>query len=307
MEHFVNWIVFGALVFGLFAFDLGILHRKNKVVGAKESILLFSFYFAMGLLFGAYVYHDWGYVKAAEYLTGYIVELSLSLDNIFIISIIFSFLSIPSKYQHRVLFWGIIGVILMRAIFIGFGSYIVSRFEIALYVFAIFLILTGFKMLFMKEHNTDMKDNLILKFIRKYFPVTEKIEGEKFYIKKAGKVLFTPLFVALVLVESIDLIFALDSIPAIFSITTDPFIVYTSNIFAIIGLRSLYFALAAIIRKFAYLKQSLALVLIFIGSKIYIKDFLGLEKFPSSISLSITIGLILGGIFYSIYQDRRRR
>lgn len=304
MEHFVNWIAFGALIIGLFVLDLGVLHRRNKVVKAKESILLFSFYFSIGLLFGAYVYHDLGYVKAAEYLTGYIVELSLSLDNIFIISVIFSFLSIPPKYQHRVLFWGIIGVIVMRAIFIGFGSYIVSRFEIALYLFAIFLVFTGVKMLFMQEKKTDMKDNLIIKFVKKYFPVTDKIEGEKFYIRKGGNVLFTPLFVALIVVESVDLIFALDSIPAIFSITTDPFIVYTSNIFAIIGLRSLYFALAAIIRKFAYLKQSLALVLIFIGSKIYIKDLLGLEKFPASVSLSVTISLILGGVFYSIYKGR---
>lgn len=306
MDNLFNWIAFGSLIFGLFVFDLGILHKKNRVVKGRESILLFGFYLSMGLLFGAYVYHDRGYLKAAEYLTGYIVELSLSLDNIFLISVIFQTLSIPPKYQHRVLFWGIIGVIVMRAIFIGLGSYIVSRFEFVLYLFAIFLVLTGIKMLFMKEEKTDMKDNMILKFVRKYFPVTDKIEGEKFIIVKSGKRFFTPLFVALVVIESVDLVFALDSIPAIFSITTDPFIVYTSNIFAILGLRSLYFALAAIIRQFAYLKQSLALVLIFIGSKIYIKDFLGLEKFPANVSLTVTIGLILGGILYSIYAARSR-
>jgi tellurite resistance protein TerC len=198
----------------------------------------------------------------------------------------------------------------MRAVLIGVGSVIVTRFEWILYIFALFLIAMGLKMLLIKTSNTNIKDNVILKFIRKYLPITDEIHDEKFYILKKNdqgikKIYYTPLFVALILIESVDLIFAIDSIPAIFSITTDPYIVYTSNIFAILGLRSLYFALASILKIFTYLKHSLALVLIFIGSKIYIKDLLGLEKFPASISLSITLGLIAGGIILSLYSKNK--
>lgn len=299
-NELLRWVGFGILIFSLFYLDLGILHRKNKVMGSKESILMYLFYVSISLLFGLWVWHDRGSAKAAEYITGYLVEMSLSLDNIFIISIIFKFLSIPPKYQHRVLFWGIIGVIVLRAIMIAAGAMLVAKFSWILYIFALFLIFTGFKMLFMKEKEVDLKDNLILKYIRGHFPITEKLHGDKFYVMEKGKLLFTPLFVALAMIETVDLIFAVDSIPAIFSITTDIYIIYTSNIFAIMGLRTLYFALAAILKMFKYLKHALALVLIFIGSKIFIADFFGIEKFPATVSLSVTLGLLLGGIVVSL-------
>jgi len=307
MAHeILGWVGFGVLIFALFYLDLGILHKKSKVMGAKESVLMYIFYLCVGLSFGLWIWYDMGPSKAAEYVTGYLVEMSLSLDNIFIISIIFKFLSIPAKYQHRVLFWGIMGVIVMRGVLIGMGAMIVEEFAWILYIFALFLVFTGVKMLLIKGGEVDLKDNIILKYIRSHFPITEKIHGDKFYIKESGKWFFTPLFVALAMIEIIDLVFAVDSIPAIFSITTDTYIVYTSNIFAIMGLRTLYFALASILNTFRYLKQALALVLIFIGSKIYIADLLGLEKFPATISLSVTIGLLVGGILLSVLVKRRR-
>jgi tellurite resistance protein TerC len=305
MDHdLLSWVGFGALVLALFYLDLGILHKKNKIVTSKESIIMYLFYMAIGLLFGVWVWYDRGAVSAAEYVTGYLVEMSLSLDNIFIISIIFKFLSIPEKYQHRVLFWGIIGVIVMRAIVIGLGAILVTKAEWVLYIFALFLVFTGVKMLFMKDHNVDLKDNIVLKYIRGHFPITEKLYDDDFYVYEKGKIFFTPLFVALIMIETIDLVFALDSIPAIFSITTDTYVVYTSNIFAIMGLRSLYFALAEILKTFKYLKYSLALILIFIGSKIYIKYLLDIEKFPASVSLSITIGLLAAGVIASMVKKR---
>lgn len=301
-SEIIRWIGFGILVSSLFYLDLGILHRKNKVMGSKESILMYLFYVSISLLFGAWVWYDRGSSKAAEYITGYLVEMSLSLDNIFIISLIFKYLSIPPKYQHRVLFWGIIGVIVMRAIMIAAGAMLVAKFAWILYIFALFLIFTGFKMLFIEEKEVDLKDNMILKYIRGHFPITEKLHDDKFYIKEKGKLFFTPLFVALAMIETVDLIFAVDSIPAIFSITTDIYIIYTSNIFAIMGLRTLYFALASILKTFKYLKHALALVLIFIGSKIFIADFFEFEKFPASISLSVTLALLVGGILVSVVR-----
>lgn len=305
MTHeLLSWIGFGILIFALFYLDLGILHKKNKVMDSKESILMYLFYLCIGLSFGGWVWYDMGSEKAAEYVTGYLVEMSLSLDNIFIISIIFNFLSIPPKYQHRVLFWGIIGVIVMRAIVIAGGAILVSEFSWILYIFALFLIFTGFKMLFMQEKEVHLEDNVVLKYIRSHFPITDKLHGDKFYIREKSKLLFTPLFVALAMIEIIDLVFALDSIPAIFSITTDTYIVYTSNIFAIMGLRTLYFALAAILRTFEFLKHALALVLIFIGSKVYLIHIFDLEKFPASISLSVTIGLLVGGVVVSLLYKK---
>lgn len=304
-QETLRWVGFGILIFSLFYLDLGILHRKNKVMESKESILMYLFYVSISLLFGAWVWYDRGSAKAAEYVTGYLVEMSLSLDNIFIISLVFKYLSIPAKYQHRVLFWGIIGVIVMRAIMIAAGAMLVAKFSWLLYIFALFLIFTGFKMLFVEEKEVDLKDNVILKYIRSHFPITDKLHGDKFYIREKGKILFTPLFVALAMIETVDLIFAVDSIPAIFSITTDIYIIYTSNIFAIMGLRTLYFALAAILRTFEYLKHALALVLVFIGSKIFVADLLGIEKIPASISLSVTLGLLAGGVIVSLLRRNK--
>ena len=307
------WLSFIAVVILLLAFDLGIMHRSDKEIGVKESLKMSAFYIVIALLFGGWVWHSLGAQSGQEYLTGFIVEKTLAMDNVFIISLVFSYFAIPLKYQHRVLFWGILGVIVLRAIMIGLGATLVSQFSWILYLFAVFLIFTGIKMLVIGEKLPDIEKNPVLVFLRKHMRVTNELHGNKFYVslldsntgKKARYM--TPLMVALIIIEFVDLIFAVDSVPAIFTITLDPYIVYTSNIFAILGLRALYFALAAMIHRFSYLKQALAFVLIFIGSKTFIADFMGLEKFPASISLSITLGLIAAGVLYSLYKTAKKK
>jgi tellurite resistance protein TerC len=233
------------------------------------------------------------------------------MDNVFLISLIFTYFAVPPIYQHSVLFWGILGVIILRAIMIGLGATLVAEFSWTLYIFAVFLIITGIKMLYIGDKLPDIENNPILKFLRRRFKITPELHGQKFFVKKiddkTGKVTqwVTPLFICLLLIEVVDLIFAVDSVPAIFAITTDPYIVYTSNIFAILGLRALYFALSAIIHRFKYLKVSLALILIFIGSKIFVADIIGMEKFPASISLGVTLTLLIGGVIFSLYKTRK--
>lgn len=305
------WGIFITLVLGLLALDLGVLHKNSKEIGIKESLLMSGFYIAIGLAFGGWIWFQSGQQPAMEYVTGFVVEKSLAMDNIFIIAMIFSYFSIPRQYQHRVLLWGILGVIVLRGIMIAAGAAIVENFHWVLYLFAAFLVFTGIKMLFSADHEEqDIGKNPILKFMRSRLPVTEKLHEERFFVKqpdpKTGrlKTFVTPLFLALIMVEIADLIFAVDSIPAIFAITTDPFIVYTSNIFAILGLRALYFALAALIHRFAYLKYALAAVLVFVGSKIFLADMLGIAKIPPSISLGITVAILLTGIVGSLFATR---
>ena len=304
------WATFMGIVGVLLAFDLGVLHRKTREISIKESLWLSAFYIAIALLFGAWVWHSLGAQSGKEYLTGFIVEKTLAIDNAFIISLIFTYFAIPPLYQHRVLFWGILGVIVLRAIMIGLGATLVAEFSWILYIFAVFLIITGIKMLWVSEKMPNIENNPLLKFLRRNFRICNELHGQKFIVKlpdpKTGKLITfaTPLLVALVLIEFVDLIFAVDSVPAIFTITLDPYIVYTSNIFAILGLRALYFALAAIIYRFKYLKQALAWVLIFIGSKTFIADMMGMEKFPASISLGVTFAIILAGVFVSLYKTR---
>lgn len=304
------WGVFIGIVLLLLILDLGVLHRKSREIGVKESLWMSAFYIAAGLAFGAWVWHSLGKQAGTEYVTGFLVEKTLAMDNIFVISLIFTYFAIPAIYQHRVLFWGILGVILLRAMMIGLGAALVSQFSWVLYVFALFLIATGIKMLFVGNQMPDITSNPVLKLMRRTMRITPSLHNERFFIRladtKSGKIVTwaTPLFVALILIEIVDLIFAVDSVPAIFALTTDPFIVYTSNIFAILGLRALFFALSAVIHRFVYLKQALALVLVFIGSKIFIADLLSWEKFPASISLTVTIGLVAGGVVYSLYKTR---
>jgi tellurite resistance protein TerC len=232
------------------------------------------------------------------------------MDNVFVIAMIFGYLAIPRQYQHRVLFWGILGVIVLRAIMIGFGATLVSEFGWILYVFAAFLIFTGIKMLTIGHAEPDLSQNPVLRFMRRRFRVTDQLHGNRFFVhqpdSKTGKLerYMTPLFLALVMIEIADVIFAVDSVPAIFAITTDPYIVYTSNIFAILGLRALYFALAAIIHRFAYLRQALALLLVFIGSKVFVADLLGWTKFPAEWSLGITFAILASGVGYSLWRTR---
>ncbi|MFK3693017.1 TerC family protein [Agrobacterium tumefaciens] len=306
------WAVFISLVLGLLALDLGVLHKNSKEIGVRESLLMSGFYIVIGLAFGGWIWYQSGQQSAMEYVTGFVVEKSLAMDNIFIIAMIFSYFAIPRQYQHRVLLWGILGVIVLRGIMIAGGAAIVENFHWVLYLFAAFLVFTGLKMLFSSDHDeNDIGNNRILKFLRSRLPVTDKLHGEKFFVKETDastgklKTFVTPLFLALIMVEIADLIFAVDSIPAIFAITTDPFIVYTSNIFAILGLRALYFALAALIHRFAYLKYALAAVLVFVGSKIFVADMLGIAKIPPAISLGVTVAILATGIIGSLIATRK--
>ena len=302
------WLTFVATVVALLAFDLGVLHKTDREIGVRESLALSAGYIGAAVLFGVWVTWYLGAQSGTEYFTGFMIEKSLSMDNVFVIALIFSYLAIPRQYQHRVLFWGILGVIVLRAVMIGLGAALVTQFSWVLYLFGIFLVFTGIKMWMVADHMPDIAQNPVLKFLRKHLRVTPQLEGNNFFVKRAdpasGKMVrwATPLFLALCLVELIDLVFAVDSVPAIFAITTDPFIVYTSNIFAILGLRALYFALAAMIHRFKYLKYALALVLVFIGSKIFLVGIIG--KTPAIVSLSVTFGLIAGGVIVSLWKTR---
>jgi tellurite resistance protein TerC len=302
------WLVFIGIVVSLLAFDLGVLHKDDHVIGIRESLWLSVGYVSVALMFGAWVWSYLGAQSGMEYFTGFLIEKSLSMDNVFVIALIFGYFAVPPLYQHRVLFWGILGVIVSRAIMIGLGAALVSQFSWLLYVFGVFLVLTGIKMLVIADNMPDIGNNPVLKFMRKRMRVTERIESNAFFVNApdplTGKVVrwATPLFLALVMVEIVDLIFAVDSVPAIFAITNNPFIVYTSNIFAILGLRALYFALAAKIHRFKYLKYALALVLIFVGSKIFLVGIIG--KIPPVISLSVTFGLLAAGVIFSLIRTR---
>jgi tellurite resistance protein TerC len=304
------WAVFIILILGLMVFDLGILHRKQKEIKISESLWLSLFYITMGLTYGTWIWFYMGESSASEYLTGYLVEKTLSLDNIFVMSLIFNYFGVAQKYQHRVLFWGILGVVLLRGLMIALGATLIERFEWITFIFAAFLIMTGIKMLITQDSEPDLEANPLLRWMRRHLRVTPKLHGEKFFVRlkipstSKKQVWVTPLLLALILIELADIVFAVDSIPAIFTITRDPYIVYTSNIFAVLGLRALYFALAAIIHRFHYLKYSLAIVLIFIGFKPFLAWWLEVEKFPAVISLVITVALILSGIFVSLLKTR---
>ncbi len=302
------WFTFVGIVVALLAFDLGVLHKDDKEIGVRESLVLSGGYISAALMFGAWVWWYLGAQSGMDYYTGFMIEWSLSLDNVFAIALVFSYFAIPRRYQHRVLFWGILGVIVMRAVMIGLGAALVSQFSWVLYLFGAFLIFTGIKMWIIADHVPDIANNPLLKYLKQHLRVTDGLRGNAFWVRETdpttGKVVrfATPLFLALVLIEFVDLIFAVDSVPAIFAITTDPFIVYTSNIFAILGLRALYFALAAMMHRFKYLKYALAMVLVFIGSKIFLVGIIG--KIPAVISLSVTFGLIAGGVLVSLWKTR---
>jgi TerC family integral membrane protein len=312
------WLSFMGVVIALLAFDLGVLHRDDHVIEVRESLWLSAGYIGMGLAFGAWVWWYLGADSGMQYVTGFLVEKSLAMDNVFVIAMLFSFFAVPLKYQHRVLFWGVLGVIVLRALMIGLGAALVTQFSWVLYLFGAFLVLTGIKMLVLANHQFDIANNPLLRWLRAHLRIADRAHGNKFWVKlpapevkggppstKAGAPLVwwaTPLFLALALIEFVDLIFAVDSVPAIFAITQDPFIVYASNIFAILGLRALYFALAAMIERFQYLKYALAVVLIFIGSKILAVNLVG--KLPPWISLSVTLSVLLGGVLYSLYRTR---
>ncbi len=304
------WLAFVAIVIALLVLDLGVLHRKEHEIGVRESLLMSAFYITLGLAYGGWVWWYLGQASGLAYLTGFVVEKSLAMDNVFVIAMIFAYFAIPRLYQHRVLFWGILGVIVLRGIMIGLGATLVDRFDWVLYVFAAFLVFTGIKMWLMADKEYDVAGSPLLRWIRRNFRVTDELHGKRFWVKQEDKRtgrlawFMTPLFLTLIMVEVVDLVFAVDSVPAIFAITTDPFIVYTSNIFAILGLRALYFALAAMVDRFHYLKYALAVLLVFIGSKIFVADALGLGKIPPAISLGVTFAILSTGVAWSLWKTR---
>ncbi len=297
------WLSFMTVVGLMLAADLGLFHKTATEIGVAESLKMSALYIALGLSFAGFVGWQMGAGAASSYLTAFVVEKSLSMDNVFVMALIFGSLAIPRALQHRVLFWGVLGVIVLRGLMIGIGATLVAEYHWVLYVFAGFLILTGIKMLFAKDDH-EPQENAAVRWIKSRLRMTETLEGEAFFVKREGLWFATPLFLALIMVETADLIFAVDSVPAVFAITADPFLVYTSNIFAILGLRALYFALSAILHRFAYLKYALAVLLVFIGSKLFIADALDWEKFPASLSLGITAAILTAGVGFSLWKTR---
>jgi tellurite resistance protein TerC len=301
-EQVLLWVVFNVFVLGVLALDLGVFHRKAHVIKIREALLWSAFWITLALLFNSGIYFWRGSETALEFLTGYLIEKSLSVDNIFVFLLIFSYFGVPPLYQHKVLFWGILGALIMRAVFIAAGITLIEKFHWTIYIFGAFLILIGVKMALQKERKIRPERNPLLRLFRRWVPVTEDYAEGRFLVKRAGRTLATPLFVVLIVVETTDIIFAVDSIPAILAITLDPFIVYTSNVFAILGLRALYFALAGIMELFHHLHYGLSAVLVFVGIKMLVAD---LYKIPVSIALSVVAGILLISVISSIF-DRKR-
>ena len=304
MSPFWLWTIFGIVVVLLLAADLFWFNRKNEEPHFWHTLWICVAYVAVALLFGVFVLYEDGVEKGMDYFTGYLLEKSLSMVNIFVMSMIFAALGVPKMYQHRVLFWGILGALVMRGILIGIGDVLVLKFHWILYLFSVFLIYTGIKMFVAKkDEQVNLHDSKIYQIIARYFHVTPEIRGEHFFVKENGKHYITPLFFALLIIETMDVVFALDSIPAIFLVTTDVYVIYTSNIFAILGLRALYFLLAAIISKFAYLKPAISIILVFIGLKIFMPHFgIHVQEWQS---LAVTVGLLAGGILVSLIKGEQ--
>jgi tellurite resistance protein TerC len=280
------WISFNLFVLLMLALDLGVFHRKSKTIDVKDALLWTSIWVSLAFAFNVFVYYHFGEQKAFEFFTGYLIEKSLSVDNIFVIILIFSYFRVPSEYQHKVLFWGILGALVMRVCFILAGVELIRSFHWLVYIFGAFLIYTGFRIVFQQEGGADFEKNFFVKTIRKFLRITPAFENDRFFVKRNGLWWATPLFLVVIVVEATDLVFAVDSIPAILAISDDAFIVYTSNVFAILGLRSLYFALAGMHSYFTYLKYGLAAILVFVGVKMCIAD---LFKIPIEISLAFII------------------
>jgi TerC family integral membrane protein len=302
-----GWIWFNVAVLAILALDLGVLHRRSAKVSLKEAAIWSGVWVALSLCFALAIYRNMGPESGLEFLTGYLIEYALSVDNIFVFVLIFSYFSVPEKYQHRVLFWGIIGALVLRGVMIVAGSALVTRFAWTLYIFGAFLVFTGIRMALQKDDAAyNAERDPVLRLARKLIPVTPDYRGDKFFVKepdKTGRMRFaaTPLFIVLIIVDTTDIIFATDSIPAIFAVTRDPFIVYTSNICAVLGLRALYFLLASVVDKFVYLKLGLSLVLVFIGAKMLLEHFLHI---PIVAALGV-VGLVLGSaIFASVKWPR---
>ncbi|MFN7963960.1 MAG: TerC family protein [Thermoanaerobaculia bacterium] len=299
----VAWAGFLAFILAMLAIDLGVFHRRAHVVSVREAAVWSAVWVALALIFNGLVYLWRGPEAGLEFATGYLIEKSLSVDNLFVFVLLFTAFKVPEKLQHRVLFWGILGALVMRGALIGVGSLLIERFHWVLYVFGAFLVVTGIKMLVLRQREMDPEKNPLLRLLGRVLPIAKDYQGEAFWIRREGKLLFTPLFLVLVLVEATDLVFAVDSIPAIFAITEDPFLVFTSNVFAILGLRSLYFLLAGAVAKFTYLKPALALILTFVGVKMTMIDVF---KVPAGISLGVIAGLLGLALLASWWRNRQQ-
>ena len=296
------WLAFNLFVLAMLAIDLGIFHRKSHEVSLREAFTWSAVWVALALIFNAFIFQWRGSEAALQFFTGYLIEKSLSVDNIFVFALLFSYFAVPKAYQHRVLFWGILGALVLRAIFILAGAALLAKFHWIIYIFGAFLLITGIKMAIFRDQQMDPEKNPLLRLVRRLVPVKNEYHGDRFFVRENGKLWATPLFLVLVLVESTDLVFAVDSIPAIFAVTSDPFIVYTSNVFAILGLRSLYFVLAGVMDKFRYLKLGLSAVLVFVGIKMLLID---LYKIPSLWSLAVIVVLLTISIVASLWASRR--
>ncbi|MCC6458632.1 MAG: TerC family protein [Caldilineaceae bacterium] len=294
------WVIFNVFVLGLLALDLGVFHRKDHVVGMREAAIWTVVWISISLLFNLGIYFYAGPEPALQFLTGYLIEKSLSVDNIFVFVMLFSYFNVPPIFQHRVLFWGILGALIMRGVLIGVGAFLIAQFHWVIYIFGAFLVFTGIRMAVHKDdENVEVESNAVVKLLRRFMPVTQQYHGHDFFVREGGRLFATPLFVVLLIVETTDLVFALDSIPAIFAVTQDPFIVYTSNVFAILGLRSMYFLLADIVTKFRFLKMGLSAILVFVGVKMLIEGFyhipivVSLGVIASILTISIVASLLL--------------
>lgn len=297
------WGTFFLIVVALLALDLGVVNRKSREISTRAAMGWTAFYVGCALAFNVFIWLHLGHVKGLEFLTGYLIEESLSVDNLFVMVLVFTSFGVPKAYQHRVLFWGIIGAQVMRGVLIVVGAQLVARFHFIIYVFGAFLVFTGVKMLLSGDEAPDPQKNRVLKLFRRFVPSTENYDGHRFTTKIEGRRLATPLMATLVVIEAMDLVFAVDSIPAIFAITTDPFIVFTSNIFAIMGLRSIYFVLANVIEKFVHLKIGLAVILSYVGVKMLVSGFFHI---PVYVSLAVITGVLAASIVSSLLVTRRR-
>jgi tellurite resistance protein TerC len=299
----LHWAAFIAFVLAMLAIDLGVFHRRAHAVSLKEAGAWSAVWVALAAVFGAGVYHFYGPERALEFGTGYLIEKALAVDNLFVFATIFGFFAIPAASQHRVLFWGVLGALVMRAAFILLGGAFLAAFHWAIYVFGGVLVLTGVKLLVQRNESPDPGKNPVTRLVRRVLPVSDQLEGERFVIRRAGRRYVTPLFVALVVIEVSDVIFAIDSVPAIFAVTTDPFIVFTSNVFAILGLRAMYFLLAGVLARFHHLKVGLALVLVFVGAKMLVTD---LFHVPITASLGVIAAILTGSILLSLIRPPAR-
>lgn len=307
------WVVFNVFVLGMLALDLGVFHRHAHVVSIKEASIWSGVWIGLALVFNLIIYLFWNRISPGStytngeaglaFLTGYLIEKSLSVDNIFVIVLIFTYFAVPQQYQHRVLFWGILGALVMRGIMIGLGAALIKEFHWIIYVFGAFLIFTGIRMAFHQNEEVHPEKNPLIRIFRRIMPVSDQFDGQKFFTRRTGVLMATPLFLCLLMVEFTDLIFAVDSIPAIFAVTQDPFLVYTSNVFAILGLRSLYFVLAGMVNKFHYLKLGLAVVLTFVGVKMLLIDTPW--KIATEVSLVVVALILAVSIVASLIRARR--